>query len=464
MSIDPLLMSSAELVRHYRAKQLSPVEVTQATLDRIAKLNPVYNAFVMVDEESALKIARDSEARWQRGEPLGPVDGVPTTAKDLILARGWPTLRGSRTINPKQAWDEDGAPVARMREQGAVLLGKTTTPEFGWKGVTDSPLTGLTLNPWDKRLTPGGSSGGAAVACALGMGTMHIATDGGGSIRMPAGFCGLFGIKPTWGVVPVHPHSPAFTLWHQGPISRSVADAALMLNIIAQPDTRDWAAAPPLHIDYLQDLDRGVKGLHIAYSPTLGYAKVDPEVAQLVEKAVQEYRELGAIVEAIDLKLDDPIAIMMPLWAVALAMAIAPMTPAQRALCDPPMLELAEPGFRLSALEYRQLERRRDALGQRMNMLHGKYDLLVTPQLPITAFAAGHNVPPGRGMQGWWEWSPFTYPFNLTQQPAATVPCGFAANGLPVAMQLVGAKFADALVLRAARAYETIHPFRTPAI
>ncbi len=458
------MLSAAELTEQYRSRQLSPVEVTRTVLARIAKLNPIYNAFCVVDENAALASARESEQRWHNGKALGPADGVPTTVKDLILAKGWPTLRGSRTINPNQIWNEDGPPVARLREHGAIILGKTTTPEFGWKGVTDSPLTGITRNPWNKDLTPGGSSGGAAVAAALGVGTFNVATDGGGSIRIPASFCGLFGIKPTWGIVPVYPHSPAWTLWHQGPISRTVSDAALMLNLIAQPDARDWAAGPSLGIDYLKDLNQGVKGLRIGYSPTLGYAKVDADVASLVKQAVNEFTQLGAHVEEIDLKLDDPISMMQPMWAVALALAVAPMSPAQRALCDPSMLELAEPGFKLSALEYRQLERTRDAFGQRMNGLHAQYDLLITPQLATTAFAVGHEVPPASDLKRWWEWSPFTYPFNLTQQPAGTVPCGFAANGLPVAMQIVGAKFADALVLRAARAYETMHPFALPKI
>ena len=462
MADDMLSMSAHEIVAQYRARRLSPVEVVSAALERIRRLNPRHNAFVLVDEESALKAARESEARWQRGAPAGLVDGLPTTVKDLILAKGWPTRRGSLTIDPNQPWEEDGPPVARMREQGAVILGKTTTPEFGWKGVTDSPLTGVTTNPWDTRLTPGGSSGGAAVAAALGLGVLHIGTDGGGSIRIPAGFCGIFGFKPTFGIVPVHPHGPALTLWHQGPMTRTVGDAALMLTVMAQPDERDWYAAPPLRIDYREGLDAGVGGLRIGYSPTLGYANVDAEVAQLVRKAVQEFAALGARVEEIDLALEDPIAIMQPLWAVALAMAVAPMTAEQRAQVDPPLLDLAEPGFHLSALDYRQLERARETFARRMNLLHKRYDLLVTPQLATTAFATGHEVPPGTQMKRWWQWSPFTYPFNLSQQPAAAVPCGFSANGLPVAMQLVGAKFSDAVVLKAARAYEREHPFRMP--
>jgi aspartyl-tRNA(Asn)/glutamyl-tRNA(Gln) amidotransferase subunit A len=462
MSDDILSLTAVELTDHYRSKKLSPVEVTRAALDRIARLDPIYNAFVLVDEARAIKDAQVSEARWQRGQPAGVVDGVPATVKDLIVTEGWPTLRGSRTIDPNQPWTEDGPPVARMKEQGAVFLGKTCTPEFGWKGVTDSPLTGVTVNPWDTRLTPGGSSGGAAVAAAFGMGAMHIATDGGGSIRIPAGFSGLFGFKPTFGIVPVHPHSPASTLWHQGPISRNVTDAALMLNVIARPDVRDWYQAPARDIDYRKELDAGVKGWRIAYSSTLSYARVDPEVAALVDKAVQRFETLGARVEELDLALEDPISIMQPLWAVALALAIAPMSAAQRALCDPPMLELAEPGFSLSAIEYRKLERAREAFARRMCLLHEDYDLLITPQLAVAAFEAGHEVPPGSERKRWWEWSPFTYPFNLSQQPAAALPCGFTQAGLPVSMQIVANKFADEKVLRAARAYEMAQPFAMP--
>jgi aspartyl-tRNA(Asn)/glutamyl-tRNA(Gln) amidotransferase subunit A len=463
LSDEILSLPATELIARYRAKRLSPVDVVEATLERIDRLNPIHNAFVVVDPEAALRDARASEARWQRGTPSGLIDGLPATVKDLVVVKGWPTRRGSRTTDPAPS-EEDAPPVARMREQGAVFLGKTTTPEFGWKGVTDSPLTGVTRNPWDTRLTPGGSSGGAAVAAALGFGLLHLGTDGGGSIRIPAGLCGIFGFKPTFGVVSVHPHSPALTLWHQGPMTRTVSDAALMLTVMAGPDLRDWYSLPKLDIDYRKGLDDGIKGCRIAYSRTLGYAKVDPEVARLVDKTVDELAALGAKVEEASLELEDPITIMQPLWAVALALGVAPMTAEQRALVDPPLLDLAEPGFHLSALDYRRLEKARENFGRRMAQFHTRYDLLVTPQLATTAFAVNHEVPPDTEMKRWWQWSPFTYPFNLTQQPAAAVPCGFVSNGLPVAMQIVGAKFADPLVLRAARAYEMAHPFVMPAV
>lgn len=464
MADDILSFSADELIDRYRERKLSPVEVTRAALKRIAQLQPICNAFVLVMEEDALRAARESETRWQRGEPLGLVDGLPTTVKDLLLVRGHPTRRGSCTVDPDQAWSEDSASVARMREHGAVFLGKTTTPEFGWKGVTDSPLTGVTSNPWNTSLTPGGSSGGAAVAAALGMGVMHIATDGGGSIRIPAGFCGMFGFKPTFGVVPIHPHPPAGTLWHQGPISRTVHDAARMLTVIAGREYRDFHAGPALGVDYRAGLDQGIGGMRVAYSRTLGYARVDAEVAELTERGVRALEHLGAHVEEIDLALSDPIDIMAPLWSVALAMGVQSMTAAQRAVVDPPLLDLAQPGFQVSALEYRALETRRESLARHFSELHRRFDLLVTPQLATTAFATRHEVPPGSDLKRWWQWSPFTYPFNLTQQPAATLPCGFAANGLPVAMQLVGARHADVTVLRACRAYEQIHPIPTPPL
>jgi aspartyl-tRNA(Asn)/glutamyl-tRNA(Gln) amidotransferase subunit A len=469
MSDDLLALSCRALLDHYRARTLSPVEVVRAALDRIEALQPRYNAFAFVGAEQALDAARASERRWLNGTPVGRVDGLPTTVKDLLLCQGWPTRRGSRATDPAAPQDQDSASVARLREQGAVFLGKTATPEFGWKGVTDSPLTGITRNPWNPALTPGGSSGGAAVAAACGMGALHLATDGGGSIRIPAALCGLFGFKPTFGLVPIHPHPPPLTLWHQGPIARTVADAALMLSVIAAPDPRDMYAAPPQGLaqgaDFLaglDDLHGSLAGLRIGYSRTLGYANVDADVAATVDDAVARLAALGAYVEEIDLRLDDPIAIMQPLWAVALAIALEPMSTAQRALLDPPVRELAEPGFALSALQYRAVERQRETLARRMNTLHDHIDLLVTPQLATTAFAAGVEVPPDRGMTRWWEWSPFTYLFNLTQQPAASLPCGFTAAGLPVALQLVGRRFDDLKVLRAARAWETVYPFRLP--
>src|SRR5438128_4473055 len=267
-------LTATELLDGCRKHDLSPVEVTRAVLERIEKFNPVLNAFNLFSE-LALDDAKLSESRWLAGQPKGLLDGVPASIKDILLTKGWPTLRGSKTVDPKGPWNDDAPATARLREHGAVLLGKTTTPEFGWKGVTDSPLTGITRNPWNPKKTPGGSSGGAAAALASGMGALAVGTDGGGSIRIPCSFTGLFGIKPSFGRVPAWPLSPFGTVAHVGSMTRSVTDAALMLNVLALPDARDWHALPYDGGDYREGLEDGVRRLRIAFSPDLGYAKVD---------------------------------------------------------------------------------------------------------------------------------------------------------------------------------------------
>src|SRR5260221_4492886 len=268
-------MSASALIDAYRRKALSPVEATKAALARLERLEPKLNAFVLVGGEGAIAAARESETRWVKGTPKGLADGVPTTIKDIVLTKGWPTLRGSLLSKRDQAWNEDAPAVARLREHGAVFLGKTTTPEFGWKALGDSPLTGVTRNPWSLTHTPGGSSAGAAAALAAGIGALAIGTDGGGSIRIPASFCGLAGIKATFGRVPAYPASAMGLLSHVGPMARSVDDVALMLSVLAGADARDPYRLPPGDADYHEGLAPGVKGLRIPYSRDLGYARVD---------------------------------------------------------------------------------------------------------------------------------------------------------------------------------------------
>ena len=279
------LLPATRLLELYAARELSPVEATKAALTAIDRHNPRFNAFCLVDHDCALNYARQSEARWKRGAPLGPLDGVPTSVKDLMLALGWPTLRGSRTVDPDQDWNDDAVAVGSLRRTGAVLLGKTTTPEFGWKGVTDSPVHGITRNPWKAELTPGGSSGGAAVAAACGMGALHVGTDGGGSIRIPASFTGVFGFKPTYGIVPRHPPSPYGTLSTAGAITRTVADAALLMDVLSEPFPLDFYALPHERRSFRAGLDDGVEGWRIAFSPTLSGARVDAGIARLVAAA-----------------------------------------------------------------------------------------------------------------------------------------------------------------------------------
>jgi aspartyl-tRNA(Asn)/glutamyl-tRNA(Gln) amidotransferase subunit A len=451
--------SASELLQLYRTRQASPVEVASAVYARIDRYNAQINAFCHLVPEQAAQAAAQSEARWMQGAPCGPLDGVPVSVKDIILTRGMPTLRGSRTVDPEQAWDVDAPVTARLREAGAVILGKTTTPEFGCKGETNSPLTGITRNPWDTTKTPGGSSGGAAAAIAAHMGPLAVGTDGAGSVRIPASFCGNFGLKPSFGRVPAYPLSPFGTVAHLGPHTRSVTDAAIMMNVLKLPDARDWTSLQYDPRDYLVGLNDGIRGLKIAFSPTLGYARnVHPEVAAAVQAAAQELQNLGAHVEQVDPGFEDPLDITTGLWFLGAWSVWNTLDAKQQAVTDPDFRAEAEIGAKLTTLQVQQLHLRRGALGTQMRQFMERYDLLVTPTVSVPAFEArpaGHTPMDPQAMLGW---TPFSYPFNLTQQPACTIPCGMMADGLPIGLQIVGPMFGDALVLRAARAYESARP------
>ena len=456
--------SAVSLLDLYRSRALSPVEVTLLLFDRLNALEPKLNAFCILDHEGAAAAARQSEQRWQRGEATGRLDGVPVTIKDLMLMRGFPTLRGSRLVEPHQDWSEDAPAVARLREAGAVILGKTTTPEFGWKALGDSPLTGITRNPWDLSRTPGGSSAGAAAACAAGIGPLHLGSDGAGSIRIPCAFTGIFGLKPSFGRVPAYPLSAMGLLAHIGPMARTVADAALMLTMLSGPDHRDPYALPPENRNYVEGLEGGVQGWRIAYSPTLGYARVDPEIAAAVSEAVRQFEALGAVVEEVDAIFPTPREALFTLWAAGAANLLGAYPAERRALVDPGLLATAAEGARISAVDYLGADLVRTALGQQMAEFHRKYDLLLTPMMPVSALPVGQDLHDPATERHWIDWSPFSYPFNMTRQPAASIPCGLTHAGLPIGLQIVGPLYADARVLQAARAFETTQPERRPPL
>ncbi|MBM7167880.1 amidase [Streptomyces sp. G44] len=446
-------LTAVRLVEGYREGEFSPVDVVRAALRRAEETQPLVNAFVRIEARSALEQAEASAGRWRHGEPQGLVDGVPVSVKDLLLLRGGPTLRGSRTIRAEGTWEEDAPSVARLREHGAVFIGRTTTPEFGWKGVTDSPLSGVTRNPYDTSRTSGGSSGGSAVAVAVGAGPLSLGTDGGGSVRIPAAFCGIFALKPTYGRVPLYPASPFGTLSHVGPMTRDAADAALMMEVISGPDPRDWSQLGAVTDGFRAGLEGGVRGLRVAYSPSLGgQVAVRSAVAAAVRRAVESLAAQGAYVEEADPDFSDPVEAFHTLWFSGAAGVARHLASSRRQLLDPGLREVCGQGARYSALDYLAAVDVRTDLGRRMGRFHSTYDLLVTPTLPVTAFEAGVEVPKGSGHRRWTGWTPFTYPFNLTQQPAATVPCGVDEEGLPVGVQIVGARHADAVVLRAAHA------------
>jgi aspartyl-tRNA(Asn)/glutamyl-tRNA(Gln) amidotransferase subunit A len=454
-------LTAAELLRLYRRRELSPVEVTRDQLDRIEKFQPIINAFVIIDRAGALEAAKASEARWQKGEPRGLADGIGATVKDNVWLKGFPSRRGSVTSSDAPM-KEDAPAVARLRESGAVILGKTTLPEFGWIGACHSPLTGITRNPWKLDRTTGGSSGGAAAAALLNLGHLHIGTDGAGSIRIPAAFTGVFGIKPTYGRVAAYPASPFSILAHLGPLTRTVTDAALMLSVISGADQRDMTAWNTPAPDFRVGLDDGVRGLRIAWSPRLGYVKkLDPEVEAAAAKAAQVFADLGAIVEETDPGFAEPYAMIMAIWGGVSATIVDAIPDKERAKLDASFATMAEGGRGVSLADYLAAVTARQDLAIAMERFHDKYDLLLTPQMPIPALEAG-RVTPADGSYGdnWINWSPYTYPFNLTQQPAASVPCGLTSDGLPIGLQIVGPSRHDHRVLRAARALESARPFQ----
>ncbi len=454
-------LSAVELREHYRRRELSPVAVTEAILARIERLNPALTAFVTVTPELAIEQARQAERAYAAGGSPGRLAGIPISIKDLTPTKGIRTTRGS-LLDPDWEPDFDAPFVERVYAAGAVMLGKTNTPELGWKGETSNRLVGSTQNPWRHGRTAGGSSGGAAAAVAAGLGPLAQGGDGAGSIRIPAGFCGIVGLKPSFGLVPNYPPSATGDLSHPGPMTRTVRDAALLLDVVAGADVRDrlsWSSG----VDHLTAIEGGVSGLRVAWSPDLGYAPVEPAVRELTTVAARRFADLGCAVEEANPGLPDPWPIVDAIWASAQAGFHLERgdLDAVRDRLDPGRLEVIERARHLTGAEVAAARIRREAYYQAMCGFMERFDLLLTPTLPLTAFAAGADQP-GQvaGVPtDYLSWTPFTYPFNLTGQPACSVPCGFGPDGLPVGLQIVGRWRDDATVLRAAAAFEAIAPW-----
>ncbi len=461
-------MTAVEMAARYRAKTLSPVEVMDAVFKRINEVNPRLNAYCTLTEEEAMAQARAAEQAIMRGDVLGPLHGIPVSVKDLLVTAGVRTMRGS-AIYEHTIPEDDSPAVAHIKRAGAILTGKTTTPEFGWKGETDSPVTGFTKNPWDHGRTAGGSSGGAAVAVATGMGPMAVGTDGAGSIRIPASLCGIFGFKPSAGRVAGYPPSSVGVLSHVGPMTRAVRDAALMLQSMVGPDGRDPYCLPHDGADFVAGCEGGVRGLRIAWSRNLGYAPVNAEVGAITSRAAEVFAaDLGCSVEERDPGFTDPQPIIKVLWASGLSAALRGYLPEWRARMDPNLVRMIESRDGLSAADHAGALAARVQLFQQVERFFEGVDLLVTPTMPTTTWPLAGPVPyePDGVVSAAFRYTPFTFPFNITGQPAATVPCGFDSAGLPVGLQIVGPRFADARVLRAAAAFEAACPWahRRPVI
>ncbi len=461
MSRDELCyLPAADLAAAIRAKKLSPVEVVETFLARIERLNPLINAYCTVTAEAARRAAKAAEAAVSSGAPLRPLHGVPVSIKDLITTRGIRTTWGSK-IYEQHVPEEDAPAVERLTRAGAILLGKTNTPEMGWRGSTDNLIFGPTRNPWDLGRTAGGSSGGAAAVVAAGLGPLAVGTDGGGSIRIPSSFCGVYGLKPSFGRVPVYPASAAEALSHIGPITRTVRDAALMLDVLAGPDERDRNSLPADGGSYLRALDGDLRGLRVAWSPTLGYAAVDPEVRAIAEAAARRFADLGCEVEETDPGFADPHAAWLTLFYGGIGTRLEGHLPEWRDRIDPGLLKIVENARGLTAFQFVQALFDRAAFWDTARRFFGRYDLLLTPSIAVPPFELGIVGPSEVAGQpiGPMGWTPFTYPFNLTGQPAASVPCGWTAESLPVGLQIVGRRYAEATVLRASAAFEAACPW-----
>jgi len=448
------------LAKLIRDRSVSPVDVVQALLDRIEAVNPIINAYVTVTADAALASARQAEQGVVDGDALGSLHGVPFAVKDLLYTANIRTTAGSRAF-AEFIPSDNAIVVERLLKAGAILLGKTNTPEFGFKSTTENALFGATNNPWDVTRTAGGSSGGAGAATAAGMASLSVGTDAGGSIRTPASFCGIVGFKPSFGRVP---NGPGFgggaTLAHAGPMTRTVADAALMLDVMAGVDERDRRSVPTDCERFSARIDDHNASLRIGWSLDLGYAAVDPLVERAFMASVARFGEMGWNVAPAAIAFDDPQSLFNTIIRAENYVFAADIVARHGPLIDPGMRTFTENGADVTAYEYLCANRERERLCLRLAELFSDHDLLVTPTLAVAPFVHGQRPREiaGRAVAGM-SWLSFTYPFNLTGNPALSVPCGWTESGLPLGIQIIGPRFSDALVLQAGAALEAIQPW-----
>ena len=444
-----------------RQKRLSPVELMQAVLARIDKVEPKINAFAWLDADGAMKAARTAEAALMSGAALGPLHGIPVTFKDQTSVIGMPLRRGSKTTSDAPE-DFDSPYVERLKQAGAIPLGKTTLSEFGWSGISSSPLTGITHNPWKHGYNAGASSAGAAAAAAAGYGPLHQGSDGAGSVRMPAHFCGVYGLKPSFGRIPYAPLGTGDFTSHIGPLTRTVADAAAMMAVMSGPHPLDHTTLEAAPADYRGRLHQGIAGKRVAFSPDLGHARVDPEVAAAVRTAAEQFARAASFT------LQDVVPAWGPkgpemerrFWPAHFS-KVARYLPEHEAEMDPGLVACIRSALAISITEYQELREDKHAYVAEIHSFFEDWDFLITPTVSVAAFPAGRIRPahwPDHDWD-WLAWAEFSYPFNLSWNPAATVPCGFTSDGLPIGLQIVGRRFDDLGVLQASAAFEAALPW-----
>ena len=458
MSDDFAYMTALDLRRLIRTKQASPVAIVESALRRLEALQPVLNAFVTVTADLAMDAARRAELAVMAGSDLGTLAGLPLSIKDLTAVKGVRFTSGSRTLADFIA-PLDSPASERVKAHGAAILGKTTTTEFGCKASSDSPLTGITRNPWNLDKTTGGSSAGAGASVAAGITPFALGTDGGGSIRIPSSFCGLFGIKAQFGRVPVFPVTATPTLAHVGPMARTVRDAALLLAAVSGFDARDPASVAAEVPDYLGACERSPKGLRIAWSPTLGYARPTPEVVEIAGKAARVFEALGCTVELVEKVFDDPRDLWMAEFYAGVGTKLKKPLTEQRDLIDPAVAAMLDRALDQSIEDYYRRVFARYELREQVRAFFERFDLLMTPTLPVPAFDIGRDVPIELDGESIVAWVAYTYPVNLCGLPAASVPCGFTRDGLPVGLHIVSKALHETDILSAAAAFEAAQPW-----
>jgi aspartyl-tRNA(Asn)/glutamyl-tRNA(Gln) amidotransferase subunit A len=457
--------TAADLGKLYAKGKASPVETIRAVLKRAEAVNGRINALCHIDAEAALAEAKASEKRWKKSKPLSPLDGVPVSIKELVRVRGWPSPMGSK-LTSKAPADSDAPAVARLREAGALVFAQTTSSEYGYKGVTDSPLHGITRNPWNMERTPGGSSGGAGAAVAAGLGPIAIGTDGGGSVRIPSSFSSLVGLKGTFGRVAAWPPSLTGDLSNTGPMARTARDCALVMEVIGRPDARDPNSLPEDATPYAKKAARRLETLKVGFALRFGDHPIDIEVAAAVTRAARRFEALGCRVEEVEAPFPyaDASRSFVVHWLSALQRLLRLYPEERYHEFDPGLLAGANAGLRYSLQDLVEAQVLRRELAIAWNLFFDKYDLLISPTVAVPPFEVGKSLPDGADGRGNVHWSPYTPQFNLSRHPAASVPCGLARDGVPIGLQIAAGHYRDALVLAAAARYAEADPLEFPIL
>lgn len=457
-------MSACEMLEKIKSQELSSQEIVEIIIERIEKVNPIINAFCTPTFDIARENAKTTDNRVKNGKDLGLLEGIPTSIKDEMQTKGIKTTFGSKLFE-NSIPDQDDLVVKRLKNAGMVMLGKTNLPEFGFKGVTDNLIFGVTKNPWDISRTPGGSSGGAAASIASGLGQLALGADGGGSIRIPSSFCGLYGLKPSFGRIPqsaMKTSGSLGTLVHYGPIVRYVEDAALMLDVMAGEDDIDRYSLPKPNFSFLKSINKTPQRLKIGFSTTLGFADaIDSEVEKSIIKSAEIFQKLDWTVEETNkIKIEESDNVMRIFWTSGFAQSLGENSDNK----GDDLAAMVKYGSRYSVKDIKWADIQREKIYTNICNHFKDFDILITPTLALPAFELGKNEPDiinGKDVSdNALAWLAFTYIFNLSGHPAASIPCGWTKNGLPIGMQIIGRRLDDLTVLRVSKAFEELAPWQ----